>query len=80
MAALKYSSSVNSDPLRISAVSQTDNPRFNFPSSQPYVSPCSMYLVHTTRDIVVQRLIVSFTYEFMEQETDLLEPTPNFLW
>lgn len=80
MAALKYSSSVNSDPLRISAVSQTDNPRFNFPSSQPYEFHCSGNLAHTARNVVVQRLSISFAQVFTERETDLLEPTPNFLW
>jgi len=45
MAALKYSSSVNSDPLRISAVSQTDNPRFNLPVGQLHTESCS-YTYH----------------------------------
>ena len=35
---------------------------------------------HTTRNIIVQRLRISFAYVFMERSADLLEPTPNFLW
>lgn len=45
------------------------------------VSPTSrIEYQHTTRNIVIQRLRISFAYVFMERLADLLEPTPNFLW
>ena len=61
MAAFRYSSSVNLDPLMISTVSTTEIPRFNFPANSatrqlPPLITDSRDRLHTSRSVVVEVL------------------------